>query len=89
MQICSKIYHKFLCEQEKFQRFIIGLYPCQFDTLPVALSGPEEMRPGHLVFVSGTYFNEQKKQQRHGMVHVEIWLGDGEKTVGARWQKGR
>ncbi|CAI8024141.1 Protein polyglycylase TTLL10 [Geodia barretti] len=47
------------------------------------------MRPGDLVFVSGTYFNEQRKQQRHGMVHVEIWLGDGEKTVGARWQKGR
>ena len=55
----------------------------------MALSGPEEMRPGDLVFVSGTYFNEQRKQQRHGMVHVEIWLGDGEKTVGARWQKGR
>ena len=23
------------------------------------------------------------------MVHVEIWLGDGEKTVGARYHKGR
>ena len=21
------------------------------------------------------------------MVHVEIWAGDGEKTIGARWQK--
>ena len=62
---------------------------CQFDTLPVAVSGPEEMKPGDLVFVSGNYFNQQRKQQRHGMVHVEIWLGEGEKTVGARWQKGR
>ena len=23
------------------------------------------------------------------MVHVEVWLGDGEKTIGARWQKGK
>ena len=28
------------------------------------------------------------RQQKHNMVHVEIWLGDGNKTVGARWQKG-
>lgn len=28
------------------------------------------------------------KHQKHNMVHVEIWLGDGDKTVGARWQKG-
>ena len=47
------------------------------------------MRPGDLVFISGTYFSERSKQQRHGMVHVEIWMGQGEKTVGARWQRGR
>ena len=29
------------------------------------------------------------KPQKHNMVHVEIWLGDGEKTVGARYHKGR
>ena len=23
------------------------------------------------------------------MVHVEIWLGDGDKTIGARWQRGK
>ena len=28
------------------------------------------------------------KKQRHDIVHVEIWVGDGEKTLGARWQKG-
>ena len=28
------------------------------------------------------------KQQKHNMVHVEIWLGDNNKTLGARWQKG-
>lgn len=61
----------------------------QFDTLPLALSGPEDMKPGDLVFISGVYHNTKARKQKHGMVHVEIWLGDGEKTVGARWQKGR
>ena len=27
------------------------------------------------------------KQQRHNMVHVEIWLGEGHTCLGARWQK--
>eukprot|EP00731_Ephydatia_muelleri_P015289 Em0008g1009a len=59
-----------------------------FDTLPLELSAPEEMLQGDLVFVSGTYFNTNTKPQRHNMVHVEIWAGDGEKTLGARWQRG-
>ena len=28
------------------------------------------------------------KRHSHDMVHVEVWLGDEEKTVGARWQRG-
>ena len=57
----------------------------------MVISDPAEMKPGDLVFVSGTYMylNEERKQQRHNMVHVEIWLGEEDKTVGARWQKGR
>ena len=27
------------------------------------------------------------KKQRHNMVHVEIWMGEGHKCLGARWQK--
>ena len=27
------------------------------------------------------------KGQRHNITHVEIWLGDGRKTLGARWGK--
>lgn len=27
------------------------------------------------------------KRQKHNLVHVEVWLGEGHKTVGARWQK--
>lgn len=29
------------------------------------------------------------KKQRHNMTHVEIMLGDGEKTIGARWNNGK
>lgn len=77
----------------------------QFDTLPLAYSEPSQMEPGDLVFVSGIYNNANgmrlldyysitavcytAKKQHHNIVHVEIWLGQGEKVVGARWQKGR
>ena len=30
-----------------------------------------------------------ERKQKHNIVHVEIWAGDGEKTIGARWQKGK
>ena len=65
------------------------LSAAQFDTLPLALHGPEWMQPGDLVFISGVYFNPHSKPQKHNIVHVEIWLGDGEKTLGARWRRGR
>lgn len=29
------------------------------------------------------------KKQKHNVTHVEIWLGEGVKTIGARWQKGK
>ncbi|XP_071498782.1 uncharacterized protein [Diadema antillarum] len=59
-----------------------------YDTLPITLT-EDQMKPGDLVFISGTYFNEKSRKQKHDMVHVEIWLGDGPKTIGARWQKGQ
>jgi hypothetical protein len=32
---------------------------------------------------------ELVKKQRHDLTHVEIMLGDGEKTIGARWNNGK
>ena len=29
------------------------------------------------------------KKQRHNMLHVEIWLGEGDKTIGSRWNNGK
>ena len=61
----------------------------QFDCLPVDLKF-EEMKPGDLVFLSGVYYNEKMRKQKHDMVHVEIFTGGetGEQTIGARWQRG-
>ncbi|XP_070207307.1 uncharacterized protein [Littorina saxatilis] len=59
-----------------------------YDTLPLAVT-EEQMKPGDLVFMTGTYVNPKSKKQRHNMMHVEVWLGDGPKTIGARWNKGK
>lgn len=51
----------------------------------------EEMQPGDLVFVSGTYNAKSARPFQHRMVHVEVYTGRGEAregTVGARWQRG-
>ncbi|XP_022786949.1 uncharacterized protein LOC111327109 isoform X2 [Stylophora pistillata] len=60
-----------------------------YDTLPLDAEKTDDLKPGDLVFVSGIYHNTKSKKQRHNMVHVEVWAGDGEKTIGARWQKGK
>ncbi|XP_074655111.1 uncharacterized protein LOC141908801 [Tubulanus polymorphus] len=60
-----------------------------YDLLPIDVQREQDMKPGDLVFISGIYHNKKSKKQRHNMVHVEIWAGDGIKTIGARWQKGK
>ncbi|PCI27462.1 hypothetical protein COB52_04790 [Candidatus Kaiserbacteria bacterium] len=45
------------------------------------------MKPGDLIFYSATYNNPKSKSQKHDMVHVEIFMGDG-KSIGGRWQRG-
>ncbi|XP_042335782.1 LOW QUALITY PROTEIN: inactive polyglycylase TTLL10 [Sceloporus undulatus] len=71
--------------------FSIGLgnQAYQYDTLPVSLPSEEYLKPGDLIFISGTYFDVQRKRQPHDIVHVEIWLGYGERSLGARWKRGK
>merc|ERR1719487_2503488 len=45
------------------------------------------MKPGDLVFYEGTFTSNRSKRQKHNMVHVEIYLGNGS-TIGARYQRG-
>ena len=44
-----------------------------------------------LAWAAGIYTRKNAKQQKHNMVHVEIFVGGetGEASLGARWQKGR
>ena len=106
---CCGLVRRVLLDLKEDFGFTIGRWnqAYMYDTLPIELDGPEEMKPGDLVFVSAVYNNPKckyfnsstvtivtpamlmiAKQQKHNMVHVEIWLGDGNRTVGARWQKG-
>ncbi|XP_054857745.1 uncharacterized protein LOC129344861 [Eublepharis macularius] len=61
----------------------------QYDTLPITLPSEEHLKPGDLVFISGTYFDTQRARQPHDIVHVEIWLGEEKRSLGARWKGGK
>ncbi|XP_063409550.1 uncharacterized protein LOC134692870 isoform X1 [Mytilus trossulus] len=71
--------------------FVIGPWnqAYMFDTLPHIIESEKDMKPGDLVFMSGTYTNPKSTNQKHFMTHVEIWLGHGPKTIGARWNNGK
>ena len=62
----------------------------QFDTLPIVVE-EKDMKPGDLIFYEGSYLSEKSKPQKHNMVHVEIYLGNGaedESCIGSRFRKG-
>jgi len=88
---CCGLVRKVLRDLKEDFGFEIGPWnqAYMFDTLPLDVQSTEDMQPGDLVFVSGIYHNPKSKKQRHNMVHVEVWAGDGEKTIGARWQRGK
>ncbi|XP_048581079.1 uncharacterized protein LOC5512073 isoform X2 [Nematostella vectensis] len=90
---CCGLIRRVLLDLKEDFGFVVGggNQAYMFDTLPNDIENEEDMKPGDLVFITATYYvnNGKKwKKQRHDMVHVEVWLGDGEKTIGARWQKG-
>mmetsp|Transcript_40100 Transcript_40100/g.115697 ORF Transcript_40100/g.115697 Transcript_40100/m.115697 type:complete len:662 (+) Transcript_40100:45-2030(+) len=60
----------------------------QFETLPEEVTF-DQLKPGDLVFVEGTYLDTAKKPQRHNIVHVEVFIGGetGEATIGSRWSR--
>lgn len=88
---CCGLIRKVLRDLKEDFGFEIGPWnqAYMFDTLPLDVQNTDELQPGDLVFVSGIYHNPKSKKQRHNMVHVEVWAGDGEKTIGARWQRGK
>ena len=58
----------------------------QYDILPAEIKF-EEMQPGDLIFYSSKKEGLKKKPRIHNMTHVEIFLGEGEKSLGSRNKK--
>lgn len=88
---CCGLVRQVMLDLRKEFGFRIGPWnqAYMYDTLPITIEREEDMKPGDLVFISGIYPNPKSRQQKHNMTHVEIWAGDGCKTIGARWNKGK
>lgn len=89
LDCCGLVRHSFNKLKHEFG-FSLGKWnQCyQYDILPKKISY-EEMKPGDLIFYTGIYYpDKNKKQQIHNLVHVEIYLGEGEKTIGSRDSSG-
>jgi len=62
-----------------------------YDTLMASeVKSLRDMKPGDLIFYQGDYTRPHAREQKHRMVHVEIYLGgaSGRATVGSRWRSG-
>lgn len=60
----------------------------QYDVLPKEITF-DQLQPGDLIFYSGIFYPDRNlKRQPHSMTHVEIFLGEGEKTIGSRDSRG-
>lgn len=88
---CCGLVRQVLIDMQEDLGFVIGRWnqAYQMDTLPIILK-QEELKPGDLIFYEGTYNSNRSKPQKHGNVHVEIFLGGetGEATIGSRFQRG-
>lgn len=85
LDCCGLVRHAFNLMKRDFG-FTLGKWnQCyQYDILPKAIPF-EKLQPGDLVFYTGIYYPDKyKKQQLHNIVHVEIYLGKGEMTIGSR-----
>ena len=58
----------------------------QYDILPPEIPF-DQMQPGDLIFYSSPKEALKKRPRIHNMTHVEIFLGEGEKSLGSRNKK--
>ncbi|CAF1285684.1 unnamed protein product [Adineta steineri] len=88
---CCGLVRRVMYDLAKDFGFTIGPWnqSYMYDTLPKTITSLTDVKPGDLVFISATYYNPKMKKQRHDLTHVEIMLGEGEKTIGARWNNGK
>ncbi|CAF0782895.1 unnamed protein product, partial [Didymodactylos carnosus] len=88
---CCGLVRRVMYDLAKDFGFVIGPWnqAYMYDTLPKTIFHLNDIQPGDLVFISAIYYNTKMKKQRHNLTHVEIFLGEGEKTIGARWNNGK
>lgn len=88
---CCGLVRRVMRDLEKDFGFRIGPgnQAYMFDTLPKTIENIKDVKPGDLVFIQAVYYNPKMKIQPHNITHVEIMLGEGEKTIGARWNNGK
>jgi len=89
LDCCGLVRHTFNLLKDDFG-FSLGRWnqAYQYDILPDEIPF-EQMQQGDLIFFSGKYYPDiNSNQQRHYITHVEIYLGEGEKTIGSRAKHG-
>ena len=89
LDCCGLVRHVVNLLKEEFG-FSLGRWNqgYQFDVLPDEIPF-EELKPGDLIFYTGHYYPDRgMREQPHNMMHVEIYLGEGEKTIGSRDSRG-
>ena len=90
---CSALIRQCVVDLQHHFGFLIGGWnqAYQFDTLPIKVETVQELEPGDLIFISGTYFDEKRKPKPHNMTHVEMYFPCGPhmcETIGSRHKKG-
>jgi cell wall-associated NlpC family hydrolase len=81
---CCGLVRQILLDLQVEFGFVVGRWnQCyQIDTLPIVVEDASELKPGDLIFYEGKYRLHRAKQQKHDMVHVEIFLGGTTGEVG-------
>ena len=88
---CCALIRRILEDMAETLEIAVGPYNQSFlfDTLPIAIC-QKQLCPGDLIFVQGKFYDTERKQPKHDIVHVEIYLGgaSGESSLGARHRDG-
>ncbi|ESO06502.1 hypothetical protein HELRODRAFT_64084, partial [Helobdella robusta] len=88
---CCGLVRRIMRDLRKNFGFCLGPWnqSYQYDTLPNVIEKLEDVLPGDLVFTAATFYKPRVKPQKHDLTHVEIFLGQGAKTIGSRWHAGK
>ena len=88
---CCALIRRCLLDLQDTLEFEVGPYnqAYLYDTLPIVLT-EEQLCPGDLIFIQGSYKDGSKRRPKHDIVHVEIFLGgdSGASSLGTLGKAG-